>query len=180
MLYHLDVGHIFDQFVVDCAQKIKHAGLPAGSLDPADNPVALLPLFHKTGYQLHRILKVTAHADRAISRGLTQTMEWRIKLSEIRDIKNRFYFFIFSADFFQLVPRAVRGTIVDKQYFIVVPGKGFLQHVDYRIAHRFYVFHFVIAGNHHADFFLFFHVFLILKHFILLPIYWISLPYIRE
>ena len=98
VLDHLRVRHISDEFIVHTAQEVNNRVLLTARLDAADNLMSLLPLFHESGNQFHRVLKITAHGYGTVTRRLAHAMKRRIELPEIRHVKDSLNFLIFGAN----------------------------------------------------------------------------------
>ncbi len=125
MCYHFCRGHVFDRFVIERPQKVNKLVFPAACLNAADDPVPFFPFPDKPRDQVRRVLKVAAHTDHAVAGCLAHRIKRRIELPEIRDVKDRFYFWIVFADLFQFFSCPVCGVVVYKQDFIIVPCKRF-------------------------------------------------------
>ena len=67
MLDHFYIGHIPDQLIIYGTQEIDKSVFSAGTLDTADNLVALFPFSYKYRNHIHRILKIAAHNNGTIS-----------------------------------------------------------------------------------------------------------------
>ena len=61
------IGHIPDQLIIYGTQEIDKSVFSAGTLDTADNLVALFPFSYKYRNHIHRILKIAAHDNGTIS-----------------------------------------------------------------------------------------------------------------
>ena len=146
-------GHRLDQLIIYRPQEINHRVLLTAGLDAADNLMSILPFLNKSRDKFHRILKITAHTDRAIPRRLTHRVKRRIKLPKIGHIKNSFNLFIFCTQLLKLRSRSVRRTVINKQNLIIILRQSFLQYIYHCKAHEFYIFDLIKAWNDNTDFF---------------------------
>ena len=152
----LDLLHrrvLLDQLVIDAAQAIHDAALLAGGLHTVYDLIALLPILQKGGNHFHRVLEVCANRYDTVASGLEHTIVRAVELAEILHVEDGLDPFVSRTNLPQQRPGIVRGTIVDEENFIVVPGQRF--HLCHEcLADGHYVLLFIIAGHHDADFFL--------------------------
>ena len=88
MLNLLHIRHLLDHLVITGAKETHDLIFLAGRLDRTDDFGTLLPLLNKTRDHFHRILEITAQADRAVTARLADSVIRRVELSEILCIKD--------------------------------------------------------------------------------------------
>ena len=85
MLNLLHIRHLLE---ITGAKETHDLIFLAGRLDRTDDFGTLLPLLNKTRDHFHRILEITAQADRAVTARLADSVIRRVELSEILCIKD--------------------------------------------------------------------------------------------
>ena len=152
MLDHADITHVLYHLVIHCSKEIDKTIFLTWWLYAADNLVALLPLFHKYGDKLHRILEICTDRNNAVTIKAAHSVKGWIELTKICDIKDGLYLGIASTDALDLISCAICWCVINKDNLVVVTRQLFLKYCFYCCRDSLYIFHLVKAWNQDTDF----------------------------
>ena len=147
MLDLLHIRELLDGPVIAAPEPVHDPVLLAAGLDADDNLVALLPLVHVLGNQLHGVLEIRHHLDDAVPGDLEHPVVGGVELAEIPGVENGLDPWILPAQPPDNIPGPVRGVIVNKHQLIVILRKLFLQYARDCLADGAYIFLLIVTGN---------------------------------
>ena len=144
-------AHFLDRLVIATTQPIHKAVFLALSLTTNYNFITFFPFGYKFGNHLHRILKICAHRNRAVTGGVDHAVVRAVELAEVLDVEDGLDVLVLGADLPDNGACAIFALVVDKQDFIVIVRTALDQLIAHSLIDGAGVLLLVVAGDHYRN-----------------------------